>query len=377
MRKFLFSLVVLVMCFVAVEVLLRIIFSIKVGPDVLLYGITPGHHYTRKRVNKQRTVNNRKVFADGYFTYPPNAIRYDIDHRTQKRFRVAINSHGFRGEDYKVEKPEGVLRVVTLGASSTFGYFARDNETYPYYLEQRLNSRCRSDVTFEVINLGMPHAMSHEIVAILRNEALPLKPDLITFYEGVNDSARKTNMRETIKKIPLLHKAYLRIHGSLLTVKLLDSATTYRQSYTRADVKKHLSGLDQEFVNNLSAMHSAASRDGIRFVVMTQQAQSKLLPRSKRRGVTYDDEQAMVWEKLDDTGTVKLDERSFLAHHLLMKALRSWAEQHQVPLVDILRVLDDRRDVLLSWVHLSPEGNRMIADALADEIINQLCPTTG
>jgi hypothetical protein len=39
-----------------------------------------------------------------------------------------------------------------------------------------------------------------------------------------------------------------------------------------------------------------------------------------------------------------------------------------VPFVDVVKALDQDRDVLVSWVHLSPRGNRMIADAFAEEI---------
>ena len=44
----------------------------------------------------------------------------------------------------------------------------------------------------------------------------------------------------------------------------------------------------------------------------------------------------------------------------------------EVPFVDVLRRLDDRRDHLLTWVHLTPGGNQVVAAALADTIL-ELC----
>src|SRR3990172_2700849 len=34
-----------------------------------------------------------------------------------------LNSHGFRGPEIQVEKPQGVIRIVTFGASETFGLY--------------------------------------------------------------------------------------------------------------------------------------------------------------------------------------------------------------------------------------------------------------
>lgn len=80
--------------------------------------------------------------------------------------------------------------MVTLGASSTFGYYTRDDETYPHYLERYLSQRLAAGSRAEVINLGIPHLRSEEILALFRAEGLPLDPDVVTVYLGANDSAR-------------------------------------------------------------------------------------------------------------------------------------------------------------------------------------------
>jgi hypothetical protein len=117
-------------------------------------------------------------------------LKVDHDPITNEAFRGSINSRGFRGGEFDESKELGVTRIVTLGSSSTFGYYDRDNETYPYYLEQKLNQRLAGTARFEVINLGIPHLRSEEILALFYAEAIPLHPDVITFYEEVNDAAR-------------------------------------------------------------------------------------------------------------------------------------------------------------------------------------------
>ena len=96
--------------------------------------------------------------------------------------------HLFRGRDFQTQKAPGVIRVVTLGASSTFGYYDRDEETYPFLLETLLNAESPESLRFEVINLGIPHLKMASIYQLFMAEALPLQPDIVTFYEGNNDA---------------------------------------------------------------------------------------------------------------------------------------------------------------------------------------------
>ena len=45
-----------------------------------------------------------------------------------------------------------------------------------------------------------------------------------------------------------------------------------------------------------------------------------------------------------------------------------------VPIFDVVAATDDRRDVLLSWVHLNLMGNGIVAETLAAEILKSTCP---
>lgn len=76
----------------------------------------------------------------------------------------------------------------------------------------------------------------------------------------------------------------------------------------------------------------------------------------------------MVQDKLEKEGSIKMTELHFLTHSLLTTNLENWATSNHVPFVNVQKVLDQDRDVLVSWVHLSPRGNRMIANTLAEEI---------
>lgn len=97
------------------------------------------------------------------------------------------NSWGFRGPEFTPAKPPGTIRIVCLGGSVTEGSFG-DRETYPYLLERELERRFPGQ-SIEVINAGH-HAMgTDDLLAILRQRVLPLRPDVLIFYEAHNDLA--------------------------------------------------------------------------------------------------------------------------------------------------------------------------------------------
>ena len=79
------------------------------------------------------------------------------------------------------------------------------------------------------------------------------------------------------------------------------------------------------------------------------------------------------------TGQIKsCSTGQYSRHHVrIMDLLGKWASESGVPLVDIIKMLDNARDVLVSWVHLTPCGNKFIAEAFANEISARLTDKKG
>ncbi|MCE9592912.1 MAG: hypothetical protein K8S98_01860 [Planctomycetes bacterium] len=63
-----------------------------------------------------------------------------------------VNELGYRGPVLKKEKTPGVLRIATMGDSSTFGHSVKYEETYSAQLEQMLNG---AGVRCEVLDAGV------------------------------------------------------------------------------------------------------------------------------------------------------------------------------------------------------------------------------
>jgi hypothetical protein len=100
---------------------------------------------------------------------------------------VRINRLGFRDpREYDPEKAPGTFRILVLGDSVTFGHGAIFETTYPYLLEQRLET-WRPDVRWEVWNLGVPGYNTRQELLHLQDVAARYAPDLVIVGFYPND----------------------------------------------------------------------------------------------------------------------------------------------------------------------------------------------
>lgn len=111
-----------------------------------------------------------------YFSYFPHVSL------TTSAFRT--NNYGFRDSDFIVPKPEGVVRVLCIGASTTEEGISNE-ETYPNFLETILRKYFATD-KIEVFNCGISGMTLRKHVAKLP-EYILFDPNIVIIYEGVND----------------------------------------------------------------------------------------------------------------------------------------------------------------------------------------------
>lgn len=104
------------------------------------------------------------------------------------------------GSTFDAVKPPGQRRIVCLGSSSTFGAGAESHDgSYPNQLVSFLGSGTNADVA--VINGGIGGARLSFLEFYLQHALLPLDPDLVILYFGMNgdspDAARGLNRLST------------------------------------------------------------------------------------------------------------------------------------------------------------------------------------
>lgn len=92
------------------------------------------------------------------------------------------------GRVFPRQKPQGTYRIICLGGSTTYGVGADRTNAYPIILEDLLRliySHC--NIQFEVLNFGVMGYHSWHSRIRLKEELLPLNPDLVLTMDAVND----------------------------------------------------------------------------------------------------------------------------------------------------------------------------------------------
>lgn len=101
--------------------------------------------------------------------------------------KVTVNSLGFRDPPRRAAKPAGVIRIICLGSSNTYGPQVNNDQTYPARLERLLNKR--SPGKYEVWNAGVNAYVIPQTVAAARRILAEYSPDLLIFQ--MNNGGRR------------------------------------------------------------------------------------------------------------------------------------------------------------------------------------------
>lgn len=429
-RRCLAVLALVALNLLVLEAATRAWFAFRLGPRTIAYG-TRWHRFVPPKYDASKDVWRGSVQAHhndvgdfkaydpnaaGYSKYFPGEEKYTESPDRKEKWPVRINNHGFRGEDFEIEKAPGTFRILTLGASSTFGYHDRDEETYPVFLEADLQRIAPPGVRVEVINFAIPHAMTDNVLSMLFAEGFALRPDLVTYYEGANDAAVieprgggevRASLRERLADVSMLAA----LANSVFPPARADESDV--EWWWSDDLAARRSA---HFVGNLKRLVEECNRRGIDVVLATQAFQSTLLDAPGRRGVSYADEVAMLRGKVaageigPATGKVVVaagegsvgdlvfkmkatgsdvesvrnlaglqPPRAMLVHARLMDDLRAWAAAPGSPVgfADVVHALDGRRDLMVNWVHLSGEANAIVARAFAAAIAPRMLAALG
>jgi len=115
----------------------------------------------------------------------------------QENQSITINSLGFRGDEFSVDKSDSTYRIFMLGGSTMFGYGATsDKTTIPGYLKEFFY-RDYEEYDIEIINSGIQGADSFDELNLIKTKLLNYSPNMIIIYDGWND-LRERNSASTI-----------------------------------------------------------------------------------------------------------------------------------------------------------------------------------
>jgi hypothetical protein len=92
-----------------------------------------------------------------------------------------LNSKGFRGPEPALPKPPGNIRIVTLGASETFGLYESDRKHWPAQLRRHIKARYPGR-RIELVNAGIVGLTMGSLENYYRHRVEELEPDLVILY---------------------------------------------------------------------------------------------------------------------------------------------------------------------------------------------------
>ncbi len=175
--------------FILLVSLLLFVFSAEILANFLLKDL-PKEELKAFAFNSQtqEAIQNKTFLKDNLLLWKLKPSQSFVKKFTYDNFDgvYLINSLGLRGEDFLVEKKQGVFRTICLGDSVTFGWRVDFKNSYPKKLEGLLTQNFPQK-NFEVINAGILGYTSLQGTRFLKRDLLRLKPDLLVAYFGIND----------------------------------------------------------------------------------------------------------------------------------------------------------------------------------------------
>ncbi len=166
---------------------------------------------------------------------------------------ASYNNYGFRDDDVVMPKPAGLYRIVCIGGSTT-EEGNNNRETYPNQMERKLQAVFGKE-RIEVINCGISGITSYNELRRI-DDYLELDPDLIVYYNGVNDACHEHMgpwLAEVRGNARML--LYSKVLTRLFNRSLLPS-DDYIQKYMR-----------ETTFRNMRAMAYRAKECGVKFAI--------------------------------------------------------------------------------------------------------------
>jgi hypothetical protein len=156
------------------------------------------------------TANTPKAEFYGW-VFPPNYVAFQVDSDTGKSHEARTNSQGWRDIEHSLEKPKGVLRILILGDSNTFGAVPFE-DLYTRRLEKILHERGHKNV--EVISIASGGWGTDIQLEALKREGILYKPDVVIYQFCTNDVT--DNVFQYLGTKPFTYKLE---NGSLVKTK--------------------------------------------------------------------------------------------------------------------------------------------------------------
>ena len=317
---------------------------------------------------------------------------------------IQHNAQGFRRSvDTPKEKPDDTLRVFLMGGSTGYGLgslsrFGREeyeiipnDGTIDFYLERILEDRIPGKKV-EVINAAITSFYSHHHLIYLNQTVLRYSPDVVLFLDGFNDYFNYEPNYNQWDDYGYQERAavflgepsvgalayytgwwlFRKSHFANLAGRRLKNIGAFRaptgQGRAQIDVKAALEQLpvnsDENWVQIVTQNGATLERLGVDAVFALQPE------------IAF--EQSKTWSELEELihhemvnywpeGYLEFKNR---ARPMVLDKLRAAAETSGASTLDLTDIYGDLEETAFTdYCHLTPDGNRVLAESVAPTIL--------
>jgi len=280
-----------------------------------------------------------------------------------KNVLIETNALGYRSP-HIAPKQEGETRVLVLGDSITLAAYCDYKDTYPAIMEDNLGCR--------VINAGISGNSLNESLTLLIETGLLVQPDIVVVGMYLNDAAPSPT-----------YKPLDGVAGNSILLQRAYKASRYKQFEKNAKLwYEELSG--NEFPEPTPKDAWRTSKKAFEY------EKAKACWDWGRAWYPWAWEQLSIdMEQFNDLSQQYHFQLVFLLFPCTLQVeadflddtpQRYWkeiVEKMGVSHLDLLPILRDnyqsrRRSLAYDYCHLTPEGNRLVAEAIADLLKNKV-----
>ena len=275
-----------------------------------------------------------------------------------------IAARPFRGAvDVPRRPPPGTIRILCLGGSVTEGWPLTPDVAYPRRLQEALAARVREPARIEVLNGGYAGSNSSLGLFFFESIARAYAPDVVTVHYGVNDFAPSLSFGQFVSD-----RRYVEMHRRAEASPALRAARRIAgRCRLHEAIRRGLFSLGRR-------LSRAQETGGIRRGIFPSRVPPADTERNLRgfleAGQADGFETVFVFEATVDTDYQSIRDSFFGPY---WDVFRKVARGSRAVLLTPDRVLDrqsePRRTFFLDGCHMTPEGLRLFAGRMADELI--------
>ncbi len=281
--------------------------------------------------------------------------------RWARRTILETNALGFRDKEFYVSKMPNVIRISFLGDSVSEGFGIKVRERFSNLIEDKLNHG-HLGASFESYNFSVSGHATVDEYSILKNEVLRYKPDFLILQIGENDFDRNLWFKNLKKTDGKMTQPTTREEQAKQGFRAKEWLRNHSALYLAIAERLNYFALRNGFKSFWSPNRSKGLEIGPSEWVATEELLEEMVGICRRSKIklmmTYFPRDIEVFSRDKESATI-LNER-----------LAAVAKRLRVPFVDVLTPFrrDGRSNLYFDDCHLTPKGNRIVADIVADRI---------